>query len=155
MCLHWDSGEVREGPETSQPHIALITRWHKQFRLDSTLPFLCGDSEVCRTLGHPQAVQATIKNIEENYLVVGVLDMLEETLTVLECLMPDMMTGLLETFRSSEVKKKSKHARMPAAVMSEEAREVMRTRLEPEYQVYQHVRQRLARQYRQCQTGEK
>ena len=138
-----------------RPHIALIGRWHKQFRLDSTLPFLCGDSEVCRTMGHPQAVQATIQNIEQNYLVVGVLDMLEETVTVLECLMPDMMAGLVEAFRTSEVKKKSKHARMPAAVMSNEARDVMRTRLGPEYQVYQHVRQRLARQYRQCQTEEK
>ena len=140
---------------TECAYTGTLERWHKQFRLDSTLPFLCGDSEVCRTLGHPSAVQATINNIEQNYLVVGVLDMLEETVTVLECLMPDMMSGLVEAYRTSKVKKKSKHAKMPAAVMSEEAGEVMRKRLEPEYQVYRHVRDKLSRQFKQCQTNSK
>ena len=71
-------------------------RWHKQFELDSQLPFLCGDSTLCRTLGHPGAVAATIANIEASYAVVGVLEMLAETIAVLECLMPDMMAGLGE-----------------------------------------------------------
>ena len=104
-------------------------------------------------MGHPLAVQTTINNIDTNYLVVGVLDMLEETVAVLECLMPDVMTGLVEAYRTSKVNKKSKHAKMPEAVMSGEAREVMRTRLEPEYLVYRHVRERLSRQYQQCQTS--
>ena len=78
--------------------------------------------------------------------------MLEETVTVLECLMPDVMQGLVEAFRTSEVHKKSQHATMAAAVMREEVRDVMRERLEPEYSVYQYVRQRLARQYTQCLT---
>ena len=37
-----------------------LERWHKQFRLDSQLPFLCGDSEACRTLGHQGAANLTI-----------------------------------------------------------------------------------------------
>ena len=73
-----------------------MCRWHKQFELDSQLPFLCGDSLQCRTLGHPAAVAATIANIEASYAVVGVLEMLAETIAVLECLMPDMMAGLGE-----------------------------------------------------------
>ena len=129
-----------------------LDRWHKQFQMDSQIPFLCGDSEICRTMGHPEAVEATIRNIDNNYLVVGVLEMLEETVTVLECLMPDVMQGLVEAFRTSEVHKKSQHAAMAAAVMREEVRDVMRERLEPEYSVYQYVRQRLARQYTQCLT---
>ena len=39
---------------------------------------------------------ATIANIEASYAVVGVLEMLAETIAVLECLMPDMMAGLGE-----------------------------------------------------------
>ena len=73
-----------------------MCRWHKQFELDSQLPFLCGDSLQCRTLGHPAAVAATIANIEASYAVVGVLEMLAETIAVLECVMPDMMAGLGE-----------------------------------------------------------
>ena len=57
--------------------------------------------------------------------------------------------------RSSRVNKKSKHAKMPAAVMSEEAREVMKGRLGPEYEVYHYVKERLSRQYKQCQTKNK
>ena len=127
-----------------------LTRWHKQFQMDSQIPFLCGDSPVCRTMGHPEAVQATINNIETNYLVVGVLEMLEETVTVLECLMPDVMAGLVEAYRTSSVHKKSQHAVMAAAVMREEVKEVMRERLDPEYEVYNHVKERLTRQYKQC-----
>ena len=82
-------------------------------------------------MGHPEAVNTTIRNIEANYLVVGVLEMLEETVTVLECLMQDMMGGLVETFQHTNVHKKSSHAAMPAAVMSSNTRQIMRNRLGP------------------------
>ena len=83
--------------------LSLPFRWHRQFDLDSQLPFLCGDSEECRTLGHPQAVARTIANIEHSFLVVGVLEQLEKTVTVLECLMPSTMKGLVEAYRNSNV----------------------------------------------------
>ena len=103
-----------------------------------------------RTLGHPLAVSTTLENIERNYVVVGVLEMLEETVTVLECLMPEMMTGLVDAHKSSNVHKKGSHKPMSAAVMSLETREMMRSRLEPEYQVYNFVKQRLQAQYQHC-----
>jgi len=104
-------------------------------------------------MGHPEAVNTTIRNIEANYLVVGVLEMLEETVTVLECLMPDMMSGLVETFQHTNVHKKSSHAAMPAAVMTSITRQLMRNRLEPEYKVYNYVKARLLRQYKACTGG--
>ena len=111
-------------------------RWHKQFEMDSQIPFLCGDSEVCRTMGHPEAVNTTIRNIEANYLMVGVLEMLEETVVVMECLMADMMNGLVETFHHTNVHKKSSHAAMPAAVMTSSTRQLMRNRLGPQIILY-------------------
>ena len=125
-------------------------RWHKQFQMDSQLPFLCGDSTVCRTMGHPEAVSRTISNIEANYVVVGVLEMLEETITVMECLMPDIMSGLSEVFRHSKVHKKGTHAAMQAAVMTHETKQLMKKRLDPEYQVYDFVKARLLGQYKEC-----
>ena len=118
--------------------------------MDSQLPFLCGDSIVCRTMGHPEAVSRTIANIEAHYVVVGVLEMLEETITVMECLMPDIMSGLGEVFRHSKVHKKGTHAAMPAAVMTRETRKLMKKSLDPEYQVYDFVKARLLRQYKEC-----
>ena len=127
-------------------------RWHKQFEMDSQLPFLCGDSTICRTMGHPEAVTKTMANIEAHYVVVGVLEMLPETITVLECLMPDIMGGLGEVFRHSKVHKKGSHAAMPAAVMSEETKLLMRKRLDPEYEVYNFAKSRLLKQYKECQN---
>ena len=118
--------------------------------MDSQLPFLCGDSTVCRTMGHQEAVSRTIANIEAHYIVVGVLEMLEETITVMECLMPDIMAGLGEVFRHSKVHKKGTHAAMPAAVMTQETKKLMKQRLEPEYQVYDFAKARLLRQYKEC-----
>ena len=81
--------------------------------------------------------------------------------------MPDMMSGLVETFHHTNVHKKSSHAAMPAAVMTSSTRQLMRNRLglqiilynlshlhtsilEPEYQVYNYVKERLLRQYEAC-----
>ena len=94
--------------------------------MDSQIPFLCGDSEQCRTMGHPEAVALTIANIEANYLMVGVLEMLEETVVVLECLMPDMMTGLVGAYHHSNVHKKGTHAAMPEAVMTDKTKQLMK-----------------------------
>jgi hypothetical protein len=73
--------------------------------LDSQIPFLCGDSKECRTLGHPEAVKMTIANIERSFVVVGVLEQLDKTVEVMECLMPSVMNGLVESYRNSNVHK--------------------------------------------------
>ena len=44
---------------------------------------------------------------------------------------------------------------MPAAVMTEESKEEMRLRLEPEYEVYNYVLQRLYRQWQHCRATNK
>ena len=36
---------------------------HFSFRMDSIIPFFCGDSEVCRTLGSEEALSAAKINI--------------------------------------------------------------------------------------------
>ena len=56
--------------------------------MDSQIPFFCGDSTHCRTLGSKQALNEAIENIEESFLVVGILEIFEESLEVLECKLP-------------------------------------------------------------------
>ena len=55
-----------------------------------------------------------------------------------------------QVYRHSNVHKKGSHAAMPAAVMTPETRRRMTERLEPEYQVYNYVKERLRKQYEQC-----
>ena len=56
--------------------------------MDSQIPFFCGDSDDCRTLGSETALATAIENIEKNFVMVGVLEQLQESLTVLECKLP-------------------------------------------------------------------
>ena len=55
-----------------------------------------------------------------------------------------------QVYRHSNVHKKGSHAAMPAAVMTPDTRRMMTERLEPEYQVYNYVKERLRKQYEQC-----
>ena len=47
----------------------------------------------------------TIANIERRFVVVGVLEQLDKTVEVMECLMPSAMKGLVESYKNSNVHK--------------------------------------------------
>ena len=56
--------------------------------MDSQIPFFCGDSVDCRTLGSPTSVEQAVENIEKKFVMVGVLENIKESLAVMECKMP-------------------------------------------------------------------
>ena len=56
--------------------------------MDSQIPFFCGDSVDCRTLGSLTAVQKAVENIEKMFVMVGVLENMKESFAVMECKMP-------------------------------------------------------------------
>ena len=47
-----------------------------------------------------QALEQAKKNVMENYLVVGVTEQLEDFLFVLEKLLPEFFTGVLDTYKT-------------------------------------------------------
>ena len=57
--------------------------------MDSQIPFFCGDSEDCRTLGSQTALEMALFNIEHKFVAVGVLELLPQSLAVLECKIPN------------------------------------------------------------------
>ena len=64
-------------------------------RMDSQIPYFCGDTEECRTLGSRQALETAKANIESTFVVVGVLEELDMTHKVRTCLyMPPVWPGL-------------------------------------------------------------
>ena len=44
------------------------------FRMDSQIPFFCGDSQECRTIGSSVALKDAIRNIQMKVGHLGVLD---------------------------------------------------------------------------------
>ena len=118
--------------------------------MDSQIPFFCGDSVECRTLGNPTALEQAKKNIEDNFLMVGTLESLEKSFVVMECLMPEQMKGLVELHKNSDLHINSGNKTVVHDPLTDEARAVMKDRLKPEYELYQFVQDRLERQYKEC-----
>ena len=56
-------------------------------------------------MGHPDAVELTIANIKNNFVMVGVLEELDKSVEVMECLMPTQMKGLVDVYKKNEIHK--------------------------------------------------
>eukprot|EP00090_Calanus_glacialis_P013709 TRINITY_DN22364_c0_g1_i1.p1 TRINITY_DN22364_c0_g1~~TRINITY_DN22364_c0_g1_i1.p1 ORF type:complete len:371 (+),score=94.76 TRINITY_DN22364_c0_g1_i1:29-1141(+) len=125
-----------------------LTRWLRFFRMDSQIPYFCGDSLECRTLGSPQALDQAKKHVEEKFVMVGTIDSLSKSHSVMECLMPDQMQGLAEMHKKGDLHVHSEHKKV--VPLSDEAREVMEERMKPEYDLYKFVQDRLDMQYEEC-----
>ena len=62
--------------------------------MDSQIPYFCGDTEECRTLGSRKALETAKANIESTFEVVGVLEELDMTHKVRTCLNMPQHAGL-------------------------------------------------------------
>jgi len=80
--------------------------------------------------------------------MVGALESLDKSHFVMECLMPEQMQGLAEMHKKGDLHVHGEHKK--TVPLSEEAGKVMRERLQPEYELYNFVQDRLERQYEQC-----
>ena len=60
----------------------------------------CGQEAWCNNFNSERAMMAAMRRVEDQYLVVGVTEMWEETLEVLEHLLPAFFRGALQMYRS-------------------------------------------------------
>ena len=78
---------------------------------------------------------------------------MSETLTVLEHRLPQFFKGVKEVNR--RVKARAKHMvnknSVKSSHVSEEVKNVLRQRLSSEYELYQHIKQKLFREYNSLQ----
>ena len=95
-------------------------------------------------LGHAKAVEKAKENIEKSFMVVGTLEEMDKTIMVMECVMPDYMKGLIEMNQQTNIHKHSKHDKV--IPLSSKAREVMKSRLSKEYELYDFVKEKLEKQ---------
>ena len=66
-----------------------------RIRLPSFVSYFCGGGDECQDVNRKEAVEAAIKNIDNNYLVVGVLEQLEMSFAVLEHKIPEVFKASL------------------------------------------------------------
>ncbi|XP_008395974.1 uronyl 2-sulfotransferase a isoform X1 [Poecilia reticulata] len=115
-------------PECSNPRVFYI------------IPYFCGQHPKCREPG-VWALERAKQNVLENYLLVGILEELEDVLLMLERLLPHYFSGVLDIYKSPEYRKMGnltgtvrKH--MPTL----EALQVLYHRMRYEYEFYDFIR---------------
>ena len=90
----------------------------------------------------------TIESIEKNFIVIGTLEEMDKSFAVMECLIPEYLSGIVDLKRKFMIHKHSKHKKN--VELSEDARKVIRERLNNEYLVYEYVKKRLDKQFKEC-----
>ena len=62
--------------------------------------YLCGADECNRHKGEKSAAEAVKKNILNGYFLIGILEDFENTLKLMEKLLPDYMRGIVDIYNS-------------------------------------------------------
>ena len=86
-----------------------VKEFINNFRADSQIPYFCGDSEMCRTIGSREALEKAKENIKKKFMMVGVLEELDQTHSVLECLKPNFFFGLSDQHKRQNLHVHSQH----------------------------------------------
>ncbi|XP_969659.3 heparan sulfate 2-O-sulfotransferase pipe [Tribolium castaneum] len=117
--------------------------------------FFCGHHSECLPFNTPGALERAKRVVEQHYAVVGVLEDLNTTLTVLEKYIPRFFTGAYEIYWNeiSRFNPINKNAFKPP--VSETVKNIVRQNFTKEIEFYQFCKQRLHKQYSALQLDNK
>ncbi|XP_031567452.1 uronyl 2-sulfotransferase-like [Actinia tenebrosa] len=111
-------------------------------RLSYIIPYFCGQSAGCKS-SPKHALRQAITNVETKYLVVGVLEEVNDFIKVLEKLLPQFFRGAYEAWKNpgleESLKRKTTKTKQKIAP-SAEVVAIMKERLKLEYQFYDYVK---------------
>jgi len=109
--------------------------------------FFCGHSEDCVGFNTERALNIAKENVEKHYAVVGVLEEMNKTLTVLEHYVPRFFKGARDVYYN-EVQKYSKINRnIYKPPVSESTKAIVRQNFTREIEFFEFCKQRLHKQY--------
>jgi len=115
---------------------------------DYAIPYFCGQDLECTRHNSQWALRQAIENVEEHYPVVGVLEEMDSTLSVMQAVLPRFFRGIHDKFGGEHVHKNkqsySKHS--PSQEEEEyiqEVENIIKNQLKTEYEFYNYIKQRL------------
>merc|ERR1711884_927130 len=109
--------------------------------------FFCGQDDDCTGFNTEVAMKKAMYNVEKHYAVVGILEELNKTLTVLEHYVPRFFKGALNTYWE-EIHMYSKINRnIYKPPVSEATKEIVRKNFTREIEFFEFCKQRLHKQY--------
>ncbi|XP_077994566.1 uronyl 2-sulfotransferase-like [Glandiceps talaboti] len=107
------------------------------------IPYFCGQEEICRVPSRG-ALETAMRHVINDYVFIGILEDFNNTLLVLENVIPQFFGGAMDAYKSvlekGDVQSfKSVSRKEP----SEVAKTIMRERLALEYEFYHFVKKRM------------
>ncbi|XP_066145033.1 uronyl 2-sulfotransferase-like isoform X2 [Euwallacea fornicatus] len=142
------SGRIRDN------YLSCMQKKGKECNLknDFSIPYFCGHDPKCRLPNTDWALGRAKENVEKYYRVVGVLEELNTTLSVLEDQIPQFFKGTMMTYERSllDIYKRKKNPEIPINF-----RKRVEKKLSKEIEFYYWVRQRLWSQARNDYTQER
>ncbi|KAG5309400.1 PIPE sulfotransferase, partial [Acromyrmex insinuator] len=110
--------------------------------------FFCGHSEKCTPFNTVGALERAKLAVEKHYAVVGVLEDINTTLTVLENYVPRFFQGATDVYYDQVNSFTRINRNFFKPPVSEEVKNLVRSNFTREVEFYQFCKQRLYRQYR-------
>jgi len=109
--------------------------------------FFCGQEDECTGLNTEVALRKAKENVEKHYAVVGVLEELNKTLTVMEHYIPRFFKGAKDVYWN-EINVFSKINRnIYKPPVAEETKNIVRKNFTRELEFFDFCKQRLHKQY--------
>jgi len=115
----------------------------------SQMMAFCGHDIRCANFNEEWVLQKAKENVEKHYPVVGVLENLNMTLTVVEQAMPNIFNGAKEMYYKSKDVKKFKNRNAFKLPVSNQVMNMLKANFTRELEFYDFCKQRLFKQYQQ------
>jgi len=119
---------------------------------DYSIPYFCGQELECTRHNSPWALRQAIENVELHYPVVGVLEEMDDSLMVMQSVLPNFFDGIHDRFGGDEALHKNKQSYSEDSSAQEmedyyqEVESIIKDQLITEYEFYNYIKQRLASQ---------
>lgn len=127
----------------------------RPYGISSILSFFCGQAQVCDDKFQQPSSRAALalakRNIERFYIYVGILGYMETSLELLEYIHPRLFVGIADIYRTGlKSKRVGSTPKKHRYEITNQTRTILIRLLQPEYELYNFVQQRLFDQYRRA-----
>jgi len=109
--------------------------------------FFCGQEDDCTGFNTEVAMKKAKENVERHYAVVGVLEELNKTLTVLEHYVPRFFKGALDVYWNQVAKFGNINRNIYKPSTREDVKDIVRKNFTRELEFFDFCKQRLHKQY--------
>lgn len=107
----------------------------------------CGHEPICRQFNNAEALQKAKNNVEKYYKVVGIIENINMTLSVLEDRLPEYFEGAKELYHNDPDVQKFRMKNAYKLPVSAEVMQIVRANFTMEIEFYEFCKQRLQKQF--------